>query len=133
MPLLVPDVGERRLAEMALKDASPEALLLKLYVNDKTPAEGDVASSYVEMSTHGYAAKTLARANWAITTTGGVTTAQQPQQTWTFIAGAAVYVYGYFIVGATTGTLVWAERFGNRQKVESAGDTIKVVVKITWD
>jgi hypothetical protein len=133
MALLVPDVGEVQLLTMALKKATVEAQTIKLYVNNYTPTENDTAASYTEMSTQGYAAKTLNRADWTISSSAGVTTASQPQQVWTFTAGAAVTVYGYFIIEATSGVILWAERFANPQVVQNDGDQIKVTPKFTGE
>jgi hypothetical protein len=132
--LLMPDVGEIQMLTMFLKDNTTIGnQTLKLFVNDKTPAEGDTAASYTEMSTHGYAAKTLTRANWSVATVEGVSTASYAQQTWSFTAASVVTVYGYFVVDAVTGILLWAEKFSNSQAVESTGDEIRVTPKITLD
>jgi len=133
MALLIPDAGEIQVLTMALQKATVEAQTLKLYVNDKTPAEGDTAASYTEMSTHGYAAKTLNRADWTVSSAAGITTASQPQQTWTFTAAAAVTVYGYFIIEATSGVILWSERFEASQVIENDGDQIKVTAKFTGE
>jgi hypothetical protein len=131
--LLIPDVGEVQVLTMALKKATVEAQTLKLYVNDKTPAEGDTAANYTEMSTHGYAAKTLNRADWTVSSAGGITTASQPQQVWTFTAAGAVTVYGYFIIEATSGIILWAERFTTPQVIQYDGDQVKVTPKFTGE
>jgi len=133
MALLVPDAGEVKLLEMALKDATPPAQTLRLFVNDKTPAESDTLASYTEMSTNGYAAKSLARANWTATTSGGVTTISYPTQTFTFTAGPATTVYGYYITINDGGTekLLWAERFPYPPTISNAGDEIRITPKIS--
>jgi len=134
LALLVPDVGEVRLLEIALKTRNQT---LKLYVNDKTPAEGDTAASYTEMSTCGYAAKTLTAGSWSISSAGGITTASYAQQIWTFTAGGPTRVYGYFIVDTLDGTIVWAERFAvlasDCPLIQYDGDQIKVTPKFTGE
>jgi hypothetical protein len=62
---------------------------------------------------------------------GGVAEATYSEQTWTFSSGTAVTVYGYYVVGATSNTLLFAERFSSPKIVQYAGDTIKITVKIT--
>jgi hypothetical protein len=131
MTLLVPSVGENMLLGMALGFNAQEDFSLKLFVNNVTPADTDVASTYTEMSTLGYAAKTLAKANWSIAQNGGAAEGSYPEQTWTFTSGTAVTVYGYYVVGAVSGTLLYSELFGAAKVVQNTGDTIKITPKIT--
>lgn len=131
MALLVPSVGENMLLGMALGFNAQEDFLLKLFVNNVTPADDDTAVTYTEMSTLGYAAKTLAKASWGIAQNAGVAEGSYAEQTWTLSAGAAVTIYGYFVVSASSGTLLWSELFGAAKVVQNAGDTIKITPKIT--
>lgn len=131
MPLLIPTASEDKLLEFMLGFSSPGDQTLKLFVNDVTPADADVAATYTEMSTHGYVAKTLTKALWSIAQNGGVAEGSQAAQTWTFTAAAAVTVYGYFVLDSTTGLLLWAERFTNAKVIQNAGDQIIVTPKFT--
>ena len=131
MPLLIPTASENKLLEFLLGFATPGDQILKLYVNDVTPADADVAATYTEMSTHGYAAKTLLKSGWTVVQNGGVGEGSQAAQTWTFTAATAVTVYGYFITDTTTGLLLWAERFTNAKVIQNAGDQIIVTPKFT--
>ena len=131
MPLLIPTASENKLLEFMLGFATPGDQTLKLYVNDITPADADVAATYTEMSTHGYAAKTLLKSGWTVAQNGGVGEGVQAAQTWTFTAAAAVTVYGYFVLDSTSGLLVWAERFATGKVIQFAGDQIIVTPKIT--
>lgn len=131
MPLLVPTVGENKLLEFAVGFATPGNQTLKLYVSNTTPADGDTAGTYTEMSTHGYAAKTLTKGSWVIAQNAGVAEASYAQQTWTFSAATAVTVYGYFVIDSTSGILLWSERFGSAKVVQYAGDQILLTPKIT--
>lgn len=131
MPLLVPTVGENRLCEIMLGKSAQENFTLKLNVNNITPADGDTAGTYTEMSTHGYAAKTLVMANWTVAQSGGVGEGVYAEQTWTFSAAAAVTVYGYFVIGATSGILLYAEKFATGKVIQNSGDIIKITPKIT--
>lgn len=131
--LLVPTVGENKLLEFLLGMAAPTNQELRLYVNDKTPADGDVAGDYTQMSTLGYAAKTLTMASWVVAQNGGVAEGVYAQQTWTFTAGTPVPVYGYYVVDSGTGTLLWAERFVASKTVQNDGDQIKITPKFTFE
>jgi hypothetical protein len=106
MSLLVPSASQQTMLQRVLG----QKLLLKLYTNGRTPALGDVAADYTEMAGIGYMAKTLAAGNWSYLP-GPPTKAVYLQQVWTFQAGGPIKVYGYYVVQASDGKLLWAERF----------------------
>jgi hypothetical protein len=132
MPLLIPTASENKLLEFMLGFGVPGNQTLKLYVNNITPADADVAATYTEMSTHGYAAKTLTKTSWSIAQNAGIAEGSYAQQTWTFTAAAAVTVYGYFVIDVTTGLLLWAEKFSTAKEIEFAGDQILITPKFTF-
>lgn len=117
--LLVPDVGEVLLLTNLLAGGALENWTLKLYKTNVTPAEGDTAASYTVADFTGYANKTLTRTvaggTWATPTTSSGTTSSLynsgTPQAWTCGASGNT-IYGYYIVGATSTTLAWAELFG---------------------
>ena len=120
---LVPNAGEEIALDRFLKTSDET---LKLYVNDYTPVEGSVAGDFTEMSTQGYAAKTLTAASWS--------SGAYAQQTWTFDGtGGSTVVYGYFVIDAGAGTIMFAERFGTPPTIVNNGDQIKVTPTITAD
>lgn len=134
MTLVVPDVGEAELLDKMLKDALSvdEDYTLKLFKSDSTPAESDTAGTYTEADFTNYAAKTLTRSGWAsATTTTGTTSTSYAQQSWTCGATGNT-VYGYFVVGATSGTLLWAERFATA-RVLASGDTLNLTPAFQLD
>ena len=131
MPLTVPTVGENKLLEFALGFSTPGNQLLKLYTNNVTIGDADTAATYTEMSTLGYAAKTLAKGSWVIAQNAGVAQGSYEAQTWTFTAGTAVTVRGYFVVDATTGVLLWSEAFGAAKVIQYTGDQIIITPVIT--
>lgn len=135
MALIIPTCGENRLLGILLGASAQEDFTLKLFVNDIVPADEDTATTYTEMSTLGYSAKTLAKAGWTVAqialSGNNVAEGIAPVQTWTFTAGVAVDVYGYFVVGATSGELLWTERFALKKTAQTAGDTIQITPKFT--
>lgn len=132
MTLVVPDTGEDLALKNFLNKAAAQDQTLKLYTNNITPAEGDTAATYTEASGFGYAAKSVIGANWTFTP-GAPSQAAYAAQTWTF-NGNLGNVYGYFVVQATSGTLMWAERFSDGPyNVANNGDQIIVTPKITGD
>ena len=120
---LVPNAGEEIALDRFLKTSDET---LKLYVNDYTPVEGSVAGDFTEMSTQGYAAKTLTAASWS--------SGAYAQQTWTFDGtGGSTIVYGYFVIDAGTGVIMFAERFGTPPTIVNNGDQIKVTPTVAAD
>jgi hypothetical protein len=135
MTLLAPNVGEVKLLSYALNKASAEDQILKLYTNNHTPVEGDVAGSYTEATFTGYSSHSLAGSGWTVATSGGVTTASRAIETFMSTADqTAQLVYGYYIVGASSGVLLWAELFSDGPYTISVnGDSINITPKITLD
>jgi len=133
MTLLVPDVGEVLLLSYALNKIAPGASVkLKLFTNDYTPVEGSVIASFTEAVAAGYAAIDLAMADWTVETDTGVTTAAQPQKTFTFTAASTNY--GYYITDIAGTGLLWAERFDDApHTIPSGGGTEKITVKMIWE
>lgn len=131
--LTVSDVSELKMLTMLLKDNTAIGnQIIKLYVNNVTPTEESTATTFTEMSTHGYAAKTLTRGNWTIADVTGVSTASYAQQIWAFTSATpAVNVYGYFVIDATSGALLWAEKFSTVQIISNIGDEIRITPKLT--
>jgi len=130
MTLLVPDVGEVLLLSYALNKIAPgDVLKLKLFKNDYTPVEGSIVGEFTEADTAGYTAIDLAKADWTVGTDTGVTTAEQPQKTFT-LTGAGSH-YGYYITDEAGTGLLWAERFSDApHTLPSGGGTEKITVKL---
>lgn len=131
MALVIPDVGEVELLDKMLKDAlsSDEDYTLKLYKTDVTPAESDTASSYTVADFTNYVNKTLTRAGWAgASTAGGTTSSSYAQQSWTCGASGNT-IYGYYVIGATSTVLLWAEKFATA-RVLASGDTLNLTPKM---
>lgn len=131
MALVIPDVGEVELLDKMLKDAlsSDEDYTLKLYKTDVTPAESDTAGSYTVADFTNYVNKTLTRAGWAgASTAGGTTSSSYAQQSWTCGASGNT-IYGYYVIGATSTVLLWAEKFATA-RVLASGDTLNLTPKM---
>lgn len=130
---IVANAGEELALKNFLNHTAPQNQVLKLFVNNVTPAEGDTAASYTEMSTQGYASKALTGTSWTVTP-GAPSSASYAQQTWTFDGtGGATVVYGYFVVQAVSGVLMFAERFASPPTIANNGDQIKLTPTITAD
>lgn len=124
MALTVPDVGET-LAAAAL--VTKEDYSLRLFTNDWQPGESDDDTDYVEATGGGYAAKTLDSGSWSVASS----VASYAPQVWTFTAGGPAAVYGYYLVGVTSGVLLLADRFWDGPyDADVSGTTITVTLQI---
>ncbi len=130
MALNVPDVGENVILEALVNKTAAQNLVLKLYSNNITPADSDTAGTYTECTFAGYSAITLTGSSWGAASGGTIAFAQQ-----TFTrssTGASENVYGYFIVQASSGILVWSERDpAGPFAITNAGETVKVTPTIS--
>jgi len=134
MALITPNAGELELLDKMLKDAlsSDENYILKLYQNDYTPDDNAVGGSFTEASFTNYAARTLTRANWNSATTvssKAETSYGSGPQSWTCGASGNT-VYGYYVTGSVSGTVLWAERFST-SRVLASGDVLNITPKFT--
>ena len=86
---------------------------LRLYGNDITPGDNDIAANYTEISGGGYANLPLTFANWTITAGTPSTAVYNTVATWIFTGAvdAPGSIYGYYITRNTDGKLLLAERF----------------------
>lgn len=126
------DGGESLALQYLVNKAAPQNLILKLFTNNVTPGEASVAADLTEAAGSGYSSITLTGASWTVSGTAPTQIAFA-QQTFTF-TGALGNVYGYFLVRATGGELVVAERFSDGPyNVANNGDTIKVTPVLTMD
>lgn len=133
MSLVLVNGGESIMLQyLTNKIASSQDLVLRLYTNDKTPAETDVVGDYTEATGSGYSAITLTGASWTVSGTAP-TSIGYAQQTFTF-TGALGNVYGYYVTRASGGELLWAERFaGAPFNIANNGDQIKITPAFTQD
>lgn len=128
MALVVPDVGETLMLEHIVGKTAVENLVLKLYKSNTTPGESDTAGTYTEADFTGYSAVTLTGSSWSAASG----TASYAQQSFTSSANqSAQTIYGYFVVGASSGTLYWAERFSSSQTIQNNNDVIRVTPQLT--
>jgi hypothetical protein len=109
MSLVVPNARELTI----LTDFLTPALTLRLYSNNRTPAGGDVAADYTEVTGGGYASKSLTFANWTLTAGTPTVGVYNAIQEWNFTGatGAPSTIYGYYVIETVSGLLKFAERF----------------------
>jgi hypothetical protein len=135
MSLVVANVGECELLDKALKDALSvdESYTLKLFQSDTTPSASSTAASFTEADFTNYVAKTLTRAGWgaAATVDGKASSTYSVTQTWTCGASGNT-IYGYYLIGSTSTTLLWAERFAVARTL-TENDTLSITPIFTLD
>jgi hypothetical protein len=129
MALVVPNVGETELLDKMLKVdlQTNEDYTLKLYTAVSPALSKDsVAGDFTEASFVGYSSKTLLRANWnsSATVLDKATSTYSAEQTWTALSTQTLL--GYYVLGATSGILLWAEEF-----VTPIDATVSDVINIT--
>lgn len=135
MTLLFVNNGEAQtLRYIVNKDGLTEDLRYKLFTNNITPAETDVAGSYTVANGAGYADIVMTGASWTITP-GAPSEASYPQQEWSF-SGALTgnpNIYGYYVLRTTTLDLMFAERFATARTPTNPGDALRLTPKVTAD
>lgn len=93
-----------------------DAMTIRLYGNNKTPAPGDSASGYTEIAGGGYANKPIVFGGWIINTTSQdyPLAVYNAVQLWTFTGpiNAPGTIYGWYLTRNSDGLLMAAERFG---------------------
>lgn len=130
MPLNFPDVGENLVLGMIVNRTAPENLSLRLYINNITPSDTDVAGTYTQAGFPGYAAITLTGASWNAPSGGTITYGSQ--QTFTCSGTSTDDVYGYYVVQVTSGTLLYSERDASAPfAVRNSGDNVRITPTIS--
>jgi hypothetical protein len=142
MAYMVPREGDVQLLADVLGTGTREDWLLCLFNSAITPAETDVAATYTAHETAfvGYARKTLTRSitgstwstpvsqapsgspAWSARSQVGHSAYGSAPQSWT-CSGTGDSIYGYFIIGATSGKLILAEAFPAAKPMTS-GDSL---------
>jgi len=116
MALVVPDASIDRLLEQIVNKTAVQDLVCRLYSNDYTPVAGSVVGNFTEVSGSGYAAISLTASEWVVATQDNA----HPAISFEFTSSFGT-VYGYYLTEATSGLLVWAERFSSPPNVNKAG------------
>lgn len=134
MPLVIANVGEIELLNKMLIEplTTDESYKLRLYQNNYTPVASSVASDFTEATFTNYVAKTLTRAGWSTPTiVGGKAESSYAQQSWTCgVTGNTIY--GYYIEGANSTILLWAERFATPRVLVNT-DIITLIPVFTFN
>jgi len=129
-----PDEGKILLVNLMTGKSAQEDFLLKLFTNNVTPADTDTGATYTEMTGQGYVAKTLAQASWGVAAMNALKAeANYAEQSFVFSAGGPATIYGHYIIGATSGTLISVVKWDAARTVQNANDTIKITPNLGAD
>jgi hypothetical protein len=114
--------------------ADVEAATLVLRTDAVTPAEGDTSGTYTAATFTGYSDQTLngklsSSAGWAVPTTASGTTSSTYSPVLTWSPTSSQTITGYYVKGANSTTLWWAENFASSKNL-SSGDTFNLTGKI---
>lgn len=136
MALKVPNEGELELLEKMIKDnlSTDEKYLLRLYRIDHTPLDADTTTNYTEASFTNYTPVTLNRGtDWNSASASGSKAEIElaNQQSWTSGTDGNT-IFGYYVVGATSQKLLWAEKFGT-PRVLANQDVLNLTPKFTLE
>jgi hypothetical protein len=130
--LVVPTEGEIQLLTKMVQAAlsTDENYIMKLFNNNHAPASGDSSSNYTETGFVGYTAHTLTRSGWVTPTiVSGAAQSTYTTQTWT-CSGTGDTLYGYYVLGATSGKVLWAEAFASARTLAN-GDQLNINPQIS--
>jgi len=132
MALVVPNNSESIMLQYITNNDAPENLVIRLYANDVTPDENSTVNTFTEVTGNGYSSQNLMPGSWNFEI-GKPCGAQHTEVIWNLSADVGP-VYGYYIIRATGGELMWAERFPKGPfVVDTNGDEIRVKPILTLE
>lgn len=132
MSLKLVNQGKRDSLAAFLNVEAAEDLILRLFKNNQIPADADTEADYTEATFIGYAPVTLDALDWTITEANPAVATQPPQEFRSTQGGQDQGIYGYYVVGADSGRLKWAERFSDGVKtIINFDDVLRVTPRYT--
>jgi len=133
MALVTTDLGELELLDKMLKDALTvdENYVLQLFNHAEVVSAATVSADFTASTFTNYVAKTLTRANFSVAATVGGKSSATVSTALSWTCGATGdTVFGYWVVGGTSGTTLWAERFGSSRTLAD-GDVLNLTPVFT--
>jgi hypothetical protein len=129
---VAPNEGRVVLVNNLLAGGTLEAWSLRLFKNDYTPVVGSVLADFTQADFTGYSAKTLTRSQTG-STWGAASIASNiaqseyaTDQSFTYTGATSQSVYGWYIVGATSGKVILAHRWTDGARVAVGDGQINV-------
>jgi len=136
MTMVTPGEGKVEwMKRMLYANAGSENLTLKLFKNNVTPAVTDTASTYTEATFTGYSAVTVTSSQsgstWTVPSNSVGTVTSSYQTNATFSSSSSQSVYGYFVVGASSGKCYCSEAFSGGVLNLTNGSTVTITPQFT--
>jgi hypothetical protein len=130
MTLIIPADGQLALLNKCLQETD-EVLSLRLYNNNKVPRLDDVVGNYTETIFTDYERKEITGDGWdtSVNAYGVAEAVYSTTFSWT-CGSTGDTVYGYYVVGADSGVLLWAEAFDEKY-VMTEGDILTITPQFT--
>lgn len=129
MTYILPHEGRRSLLR-ATFSSEPENITLKLYSNDYDPALNSTSGDFIEVVGGGYLSQGLLRSKWEAPATVIDDSTIIYSEPVTFTFSNTVRIVGYYVVGATSGELWWAERlYAGEGRLLLSGDQLRLIPK----
>ena len=132
MTLIIPSISDETILKFIFgKLAAPDTQTLRLFKNNHNPSKNTIISNLEEATQPGYNSKNLKASDWAVVTTGSITTALYPEYTFLFTGSAQIY--GYYVTTNIDGNnyLLWVEKFTNAPfTLPPSGGSISVNLNI---
>jgi hypothetical protein len=133
MTLVFVSSGESRVLDLLLNKVAQEDYLMALHSNSWAPTKPTVLGDLTEVTGGGYARATMPfPSSWFVVASNanGLAEATYPQRQWIFTASIG-NVHGYYVVGSTSGRLIYQEKFGDGPySVVRSGDQINIDPRI---
>lgn len=109
--------------------AGPENLSLRLFKNDYTPVEASLTTDFTVADFTGYASQTLtasqSASTWAVPTdSSGSANSIYGSSPISWTAASDQTIYGWYLVGVTSGITYLAERYEEPQLLYAASSTV---------
>lgn len=108
--------------------------VLRLYTNNITPLDSDIATRYTECTLAGYSPIALQNLTWTTRVAGGVAFKAAAPVTYVFnpYSGPQITVYGSYCTVSSTGQdMYYASPFSTPFRVSLAGDRLQVVPAVS--
>jgi hypothetical protein len=119
--IVVPDAGSLKLlaATLGSSETVDVTFVLKLFSNNFTPNNTTLTSDFTEASFTGYAPVLFARSDWQrpalVSGKAGMLLFTAPSKFNN--TGPSATVYGWYVVGLTTGVTLFCERFATPEVI----------------
>ena len=132
MAIVFTNQGKQIALQNLFNKVAPQDLVVKLFENNYTILESSTEAAVTEATFSGYASQTMTPASVTITSADPAV-ASYAQMTFTSNAAQTKNVYGYYVVQATSGKMLWGENFGVAVPMNTNGSTCKVTIQLTLD